>query len=495
METLLAFLIAGAVTFFFVRRYLKQLTVAQKPAAQSPSPSSTRSVETVPCPRCSVSIAKGTAFCAHCGAALVMWSVHRAQVQVSSGSEKSGKPKPVINASLCVGCGSCVEDCPETGTLEMAGGKAILANPDRCVGHAKCVAVCPTSAITLSFGGVLQTVKVPNVKENYETNIPGVFIVGELGGMGLIKTAVNEGKLAVDYIRARISEVRPRIESSGAQPNGSESYDVAIVGAGPAGLSATLTAQQHGLRYLALEQGEIASTIRQYPRHKFLMAEPIEIPLYGPLYVADGTKETLLSVWQTIIANTGVRIQTNERVERVHRNGEGFAIETAKGKYHAAYVILAIGKRGTPKSLGISGENLGKVAYKLIEAETYEGKDILIVGGGDSAVEAALALSREGRNRVTLSYRGDVFQRLRDRNLKLLETAEKESRLKILRKANLLEVHPASAKVDVAGTQVEIKNDFVFILIGGESPDEFLRRTGIEIVEKALSLDLERTFA
>jgi len=474
METFGAFVIAALVTFFFVRRYLKQLTEAQRrsqPAAAAPAPAQLR-----PCPRCGKSIARESAFCAHCGAALAMWKIHVAER--GSSAAAGGKLTPLINASMCVGCGSCVHACPQTGTLELVGGKAILAHPERCTGHTKCAEVCPTQAITLSAGGKLQTVRVPHVRENFETNVPGVFIVGELGGMGLIKTAINEGRLVMDYVRNRIETERAR---------GNAEYDVAIVGAGPAGLSASLTAQQHGLRYLTLEQGEIASTIRQYPRHKFLMAEPIEMPLYGSLYVSDGTKEALLAVWETILANTGVRIQTNERVERVQRNAAGFHIDTPKGHYYARYVVLAMGRRGTPRRLGVTGEEQSKVAYRLIEADTYEDKDILVVGGGDSAVESALALSRAGKNRVALSYRGEEFQRVRDRNREHLHTAEKEGRLSVFRKSNVKQILPRSVALEHAGRVVELPNDYSFVLIGGESPEDFLRRTGVEIVEKVLS--------
>ncbi|HTK96238.1 MAG TPA: NAD(P)-binding domain-containing protein, partial [Terriglobales bacterium] len=371
MDTFVAFLLAAVVTLFFVRSYLKKLTEAKPRPAAAPAHAAPKAQQ--PCPRCAKQMEKGTAFCPHCGAPMSMWTVHHAPQQ-AGGAEKKGQPKPVINASLCIGCSSCVHVCPETGTLEMEAGKAILAHPDRCTGHAKCVEVCPTQAISLSFGGVLQTVRVPLVRENFETNVPGLFIVGELCGMGLIKTAVNEGKLVIDHLRRR--PAAPAAEG--------DVYDVAIVGAGPAGLSASLTAQQYGLRYVTLEQGEIASTIRQYPRQKFLMAEPIEIPLYGPLYVGDGSKEALLAVWETIIANTGVQIRTNERVESVQKNSAGFHVLTPKGDYRARHVVLALGKRGSPRKLDVSGEELPKVAYRLIEADTYEGKDIVVVGGGDS---------------------------------------------------------------------------------------------------------------
>jgi thioredoxin reductase/Pyruvate/2-oxoacid:ferredoxin oxidoreductase delta subunit len=474
METLVTFLLAGAITLFFVRRYLRKLTATKvsRDAGQSIPPRSTRA-----CPRCSQSIEVGCAFCQHCGAAMAMWMVHQAAPGPTVEGGRSGTAKPVINASMCIGCGSCVHACPETGTLELQAGKAILAYPERCAGHAKCAEVCPTQAITLSIGGVLQTLRVPLVRENFETNVPGVFIVGELSGMGLIKTAVNEGKLVVDHLRQRLGSEHEAAE---------DMYDIAIVGAGPAGLSASLTAQQYGLRYVTLEQGEIASTIRQYPRQKFLMAEPIQIPLYGTLYVGDGTKEALLAVWETIIANTGVQIRTQEKVEFVQRNSRGFHVRTALGDYRARYVVLALGKRGTPRKLGIPGEELPKVCYRLIEADAYDGRDILVIGGGDSAVEAAVALSRGAKNRVTLSYRGDSFYRVRERNLELLQRSEREGQLRVLLASTVTQINAYDVALNLRAESLCLPNQFVFVLIGGESPEDFLRKVGIEIVEKSL---------
>lgn len=494
METFLSFLIASAVTLFFVRRYLKTLT-ANKRAAAGPAPVAVQALQTLPCPRCGKPVLDGASFCGSCGAALSMWNLHRAAIQVSNGEPvEKGKPRPVINASLCIGCGSCVDVCPETGTLALAGGKAILAHADRCVGHGQCVTACPTSAITLAFGNVLQTIRVPNVNENFETNVPGVFIVGELGGMGLIKTAINEGKLVIDRLRQRLAasgEWNPQRDEHGAivpcQEDQAEPYDVLIAGAGPAGLSASLAAHQTGLHYLTVDQGEVASTIRNYPRHKFLMAEPIEMPLYGTLYIGDGTKETLLTVWESILANTGVRVRTGEGVRAIRRQEDSFVVETAKASYMARNVVLALGKRGTPRRLNVPGEELSKVAYRLIEAETYSDKDILIVGGGDSAVEAALAVSKGGRNRVTLSYRGDEFKRLRERNQVQLLNAEAEGRIYVVRKSQVQEVRSCCVVLDHDGLTIELPNDYVFVLIGGVSPDEFLRKTGVEIVEKVIS--------
>ena len=476
MDTLVSVLIGLVITFFFLRSYLKSISSRK---SGTPSPASTvRSPEMImPCPRCTRPVGMNAAFCSSCGAPMALWNLQRAPEQAGKAQPASGKPQPVINAMLCIGCGSCVDSCPETGTLELANGKAILAHAERCTGHAKCAEVCPTSAITLALGGVRQTIRVPRVDENFETNIKGLFIVGELGGLGLIKTAINEGRLVIDRIKA----------SMGRQASENVKYDVAIVGAGPAGLSASLSALQHGMNYITLEQGDIASTIRQYPRQKFLMAEPIEMPLYGSLYIADGTKETLLGIWEGIVANTGVQVHTNEKVEGIMKAEDGsFVLSTPRGSYVARHVVLALGKRGTPHTLDVPGADLSKVTYRLIEAESYENKDILLIGGGDSAVEAALALSRSGRNRVTLSYRGGEFKRLRERNLEQLRTAEDSAQCRVMRNSNLVEIRPDSVSLNVDGQVVDIKNDYVLGLIGGESPESFLRKVGIEIVEKTV---------
>lgn len=481
MDTLLAFAIAFVITILFMRGYLKKLTGGQKlAAAGTPSPA----VSMRDCPRCNKPAPREASFCNHCGAPFSLWRIHGAEVSVSDGSgAAAGALRPVINASLCIGCGTCVEACPEQGTLALIGHKAILAHPERCKSHGDCVTACPTSGISLSAGGNLQTLKVPLLDENFETNVPGTFIVGELGGLGLIKTSINEGRLVADHLRQRIEQAGPRVAH---EP---DEYDVIIVGAGPAGLSASLTLHEHGVRYLTLEQGEVASTIRNYPRQKFLMAEPLEMPLYGNLYIADSTKESLLEVWETIISTTGVRIQTNEKVESIERDAaaELLHVKTPLASYRARFVVMAIGKRGTPRRLGVPGEEQSHVAYRLIEVDSYSDRDIVVAGGGDSAIEAALGLAKGGRNRVTLVHRGADFARARQRNREHLDKAVAEGRILPKLGTKFQSIGANTVVIDESGSVQEIPADFVFVLIGGESPDEFLRRAGVEIVEKAVA--------
>jgi len=502
METLLAFAIAFAVTFYFVRGYVKNMSAGA--TGMVPAAGGGR---TISCPRCAGSVPEKEKFCGKCGAPLDLWKVHRATVAEKTEGESQankGSPRPIINASLCIGCGTCVDVCPEEGALEIVSGKAILSGPQNCTSKTKCVEVCPTSAIAMGFGDTLQTVKVPMVSETFETNVEGVFIVGELGGMGLIKTAINEGRLVIDYVNKRLhpegeaAEGPSAIVFDAAAPvedvalNGSTGKretpaEVIIVGAGPAGLSAALTAKQQGLNYLAFDQGEVASTIKQYPRHKFLMAEPVSMPLYGNLYIADGTKESLVSVWENIIANTGVEVNTEERVDNVRRDGDVLEVQTPKGIYYGKNVVLAMGKRGTPRRLNVPGEDMSKVAYRLIEAETFEDNDILVVGGGDSAVEAALALSRAKRNRVTLSYRKADFSRVRDRNQQFLAEAEEQDLIQVFRTSTVTEIGDDSVTLATQEGDKAIPNDYIFVMAGGDSPEGFLRQIGVEIVEKTVS--------
>lgn len=466
MDTLLAAIIAVLIIVPMVWHYCKRSGVQLRPE-----------IRYVCCPRCGNETEDVSSMCTHCHSPLGAWTGNGE----TGGS--GGDAKPVINASLCIGCGACIDVCPEKNALAMVSGKAKLVNPDLCKSHGDCVKACPTNGIVLLSSGAKQIARVPHTNEEFETNVPGLFIVGELGGLGLIKVAINEGRKVADTIRRKISR------AAQASTPKQEMHDVIIVGAGPAGLSAALSLQAYRVSYLVLEQGEIASTIRNYPRKKFLMEEPVEFPSFGRLDIHDTTKESLLEVWDRIVASTGVHIETNNRVEAVQYSNQDscFKVGTAKGEYKASFVVLATGKRGSPRKLGVLGEDLSKVTYRLIEAESYENCSVAIAGGGDSAVEAALALARSGKNHVTLIHRGKDFPRLKERNRTRLQEAEQSGRVKVMRGTHIKEILPQSLKTDGLDAPNEIANDFLFILVGGESPEEFLQKSGIEIVERVIA--------
>jgi thioredoxin reductase len=260
------------------------------------------------------------------------------------------------------------------------------------------------------------------------------------------------------------------------------------VGSGPAGLSAGLTAHHLGLRYLVLEQGTLSDSIQRYPRHKILMAEPVRVPLYGDLWVADTSKESLLKVWQTVVERTGLAVRTGVRVTGVTKENGVFTVASETGGLRARHVVLAIGRRGTPRRLGVPGEDLPNVFYDIVEMEAFAGARVLVVGGGDSAVESAVGLAKQSGTEVTLSYRGEAFDRIKDRNRAKLEDEAACGRIRVLLRSQAREFRPGSVLLDVAGQPREVPNEYVIIRIGGEPPHDFLRRAGVRIVEKEIAL-------
>jgi thioredoxin reductase/pSer/pThr/pTyr-binding forkhead associated (FHA) protein len=385
-----------------------------------------------------------------------------------------GTLRPRIDLDLCVGCGTCVHVCP-FNVLEIVNEKAIAARLEDCTGFAACAAECPTEAIVLVAGGAMQTVELPIYDATLETNVPGIFLAGEVTGKALIKVAINQGKKVVDSI------LKTQFER-GLQ------YDVIVVGAGPAGTSAALSAMSEGLKVLVLEQGTQANTIRNYPRQKFVMAEPVMIPVYGPLWMEDTSKESLLERWHQIISSTGLEVQEGEKVLRVTRNPSGsFQVQSTKGEYQGARVVLAIGKRGSPRKLGVPGENSGKVAYNLLDADAYRGKAICVVGGGDSGIEAANGLARPDlENQVWVVHRTEDFSRAKPRNQKKIKKSMDEGRVTAFFTAAVKEIGERSLTVETPSGIQEIANDCVFVMVGGESPNKFLNDCGVEFSKRPL---------
>ncbi|MDH3217010.1 MAG: NAD(P)-binding domain-containing protein [Candidatus Krumholzibacteria bacterium] len=380
---------------------------------------------------------------------------------------------PSIDPNRCIAVGTCVDACLEGEILGIVNGTAELIHPTRCIGHGTCAAACPVDAITLVFGTERRGVDIPEVRDTFETNVERIYIAGELGGMGLIRNAVTQGKEAIDNIAKRL-------DSS----NDPAVYDVAIVGAGPAGISATLEAAKKGLRYVTLDQYDIGGTVRSYPRHKIVMTQPMDLPLYGKCRFREIEKEQLLAIWEEVIGKTGVAINTGEKVETVARRNGHYEIATSKAAYAARVILLAIGRRGTPRKLGVPGEETSKVTYNLIEPKQYAERSVLVVGGGDSAVEAALAIAKQPGSDVTLSYRKSAFARVKDKNRDSLEEAQGARRVDVVLESQVQTIAPESVVLDAAGRPLEIRNDFVLVFIGGELPTAFLRKLGVRIDTK-----------
>jgi len=463
------------VTVLSIHLHMRRTTSGPGAAASRPSGS--------PCPRCRAHAPAGAAICPACRVPLGAFEVVTAEVSTDAagGEEGGGRLHAIVRADVCVGCGTCVDACPEAGAIRLEGKRAII-DPGVCVGHGRCVEACPVGGILMTTGDAVQRVEVPGVDVNFQTSIEGLYIVGELGGRGLIKNAVNEGKIAVEHV-ARLTRA-----GNGRPEPVPGTLDVVIVGSGPAGLSAGLEAQRLGLSYVVLERGTLADSIRKYPRHKLLLAEPVKMPLYGDLWIADASKESLLSVWEAIVARTGLAVQTGQEVKTIDRTSGLFRVATTDRTFHARHVVLALGRRGTPRRLGVPGEELAKVVYDIVEMEVFAGRRVLVVGGGDSAVESAVGLSRQDGTQVSLSYRSDGFKRVKSRNRAKLDEAVAAGRVKLLLSSEVREIRPDAVLLEMQGRSMTLPNDDVIIRIGGEPPFDFLKRLGVEIVRKNIRI-------
>ena len=429
MDSLIALVIAAVISSFFLRSYLKGLKERDA--------------------RAHAAAEKGQLF-----------------------SEGPKSQHPHVDTAQCIGCGTCTSVCPEGDVLAMVGGKAAIVNGFKCIGHGLCAEACPVGAITMVMASPSMGADMPRLTPEYETTIKNLFIIGELGGLALIKNAVNQGRTCIDTIASRPRAAKPA--------NGAGIYDVLIVGAGPAGISASLRAIEQKLNYITLEQEEVGGTVAKYPRQKLVMTSPVEFPMYGKFKKTELSKENLLAFWDMVLNRADFNVRTGEKVETIAPGAGGiFTVTTPNNSYHSRAVVLALGRTGTPRKLGVKGEELGKVMYRLIEADHYVNKKILIVGGGDSAVEAAMGLASQVGNSVTLSYRQGQFGRIKERNAKRIENFMRSGKVTVLFKSNPVEFKPDSVLLAVDDTVKEIPNDYVWIFAGGTPPYDFLKTIGV----------------
>ena len=432
MQTLISIGVAALITLFFLRGYLKTLKKGERRAHESAE--------------------KG---------------------KLISGGPQSQHPH--VDNAQCIGCGTCTTVCPEGDVLALLGGKAVIVNGYKCIGHGLCADACPVGAITMVMASPSMGADMPRLTPEYETSIPNLFIAGELGGLALIKNAIVQGRACADTIAARIATMRP------ARP-APDVYDLLIVGAGPAGISASLRAIENKLNYLTLDEGEIGGTVSKYPRQKLVMTSPVEFPLYGRFAKTELSKEELIAFWKKVLDRADFKFRAGEKVNDVQKGADGlFTVATTGSQYRSRAVVLAVGKSGSPRKLGVRGEELPKVMYRLIEADHYINKNILVVGGGDSAVEAAMGLAHQVGNKVTLSYRKDSFTRLKERNSQRIAECMRKGRLTVLFNSLPLEVKESSVVLEVDGTPQEIANDYVWVFAGGDPPTAFLKKIGVEL--------------
>jgi len=380
---------------------------------------------------------------------------------------------PVINPNICIGSGACVTACPEHDILGVAHGKGITINASRCVGHGACFHACPVQAITLCIGTEKRGVELPHISQEFETTITGLFIAGELGGMGLIKNAVAQGKQAVEYLSSKLCGATKA------------EFDLLIVGAGPAGISASLEATKRKLKFLTLEQSSLGGTVFTFPRAKIVMTSPMDLPLHGKIKLTETSKTELLELWNDVLKKNNIKINELEKVESIEKQDNLFIIKTNKDHYTAKSVLLAIGRRGSPRKLDVPGEEKEKVAYRLLEPEYIQSKNVLVVGGGDSAIETALLLANEN-NKVTLSYRSDSFSRLKPKNLENINGAISKKKISVLFNTNVIEILDKAVilKANESEEIISIENDLVYIFAGGILPTKFLESIGIKITKK-----------
>ena len=392
------------------------------------------------------------------------------------GADKAVAQHSHIHADKCIGCGSCVLACHEGDVLSVVSGLARVVHASHCIGCGKCEAACPMCAINVGLGDVSQRPDIPILSPELESSVPGLYIAGELGGMGLVRYAIDQGKRAVNDIARRLkAEPLPKAEGV---------HDLLVVGSGPAGLSALFRAVELGLDYAAVSLEDVGGTVRKYPRRKLTLVQGVEMPLYGKIKEGEYFKEDLLKMWGDVVCKHNIKIQINAAVEMVTPVDGLLETKTSTGVIKSRFVIMALGRRGSPRKLGVPGEEAEHVLYELADAAALQGQRALVVGGGNSAVEVAIGLAAQPGNYVVLSHRKNEFSRLTGRNKERLEKAVAEGRLHLMLSSQVKLIENKKVVLhscDPGGHELpHLENDWVFVCAGGDPPFPLLHKIGVK---------------
>jgi thioredoxin reductase len=388
----------------------------------------------------------------------------------------------------------CVSACPAS-VLELVNHKSTVVNFDACIQCRKCEQACAFDALRMHDADKPPPmVQMPDLDAHYQTPVAGMYLIGQAAGTPQVKNAINLGTAVVQHMLR--SGLRP-----GAGAELGAEHDVVIVGSGPGGLSAALSCAQAGLRYAVLEkQRGFAWTIRSYyHKGKAVMAEPNDIQMAGLLPHWDTNREELLGAWEQTLREHRIQIHYQQDVTDVRKTGALFTVTCSDSKgqpargWTAARVVLAIGTMGNPRKLGCAGDDLDKVHNALVDPDELRGKNVLVVGATDSAIEVVLALCEH--NDVWLSMRRATFDRIKPANLERITKTIEAGRCRMLPATALTEITPDSVTLEHrADKRTEtLPNDVVFAMIGGHPPVKWLQSLGVPYVDKPHSWSPART--
>lgn len=375
------------------------------------------------------------------------------------------KMLPVVDPSTCLGCYACVDACP-FDVLEIQKYVAVVARPEECCGVVLCEQVCPNGSLRIDEGDVV--LDRPDVDENLEScDVPGLYVAGDLTGLPLIKNAINQGVRAVDRIAATLPRRRGKVD-----------VDVIVIGAGPAGLSAGLRAKEKGLSCVVLEQATVAASVKGFPRDKIVHDPPLDLPVEGELWLREATKEELVAQWTRIVRARALDVREGHRVTTIAKDGDAFVVTAGDTTFRGERVVIAIGRRGTPRKLDLAVDDGAddRVLYALADARSFEAKRVIIAGLGDAAMEAAIAITRQPGTNVTVVYRGSDFRRGKSKNVAEVKKLAADGKITIVFGA----VPTTLSKTHVGlSNKARLRADALLVLIGGVPSWDLLTRSGI----------------